>query len=108
MWAVVAGVTDMSYNTVGYGLVGLNDVATALYLILVSTMADKKSLGTLGPPLARPSNTHHTPHTPLKTPLLTHFTATRFKREQRRTCSEDSSSPIIGATANAILCEPLD
>eukprot|EP01052_Picozoa_sp_SAG31_P021431 SAG31_NODE_1657_length_7619_cov_10.364362_5_plen_111_part_00 len=46
--ALVAGLTDMSYNGVGYALVAVNDVATALYLILVSSYADKKALGAMG------------------------------------------------------------
>lgn len=48
MGALVAGVYDLAYDQTGYLLVAVNDVATMLYLILVSRLCDNKTLGTFG------------------------------------------------------------
>jgi len=43
--ALIAGAYDISFDPTGYTLVLVNDLATALYLILVSRLCDNKYLG---------------------------------------------------------------
>lgn len=46
--AVLAAMTDLTFNATGYAAVFGNDVCTALYLILIRHTKEKASLSTLG------------------------------------------------------------